>query len=65
MNATILVAPSPYHARVAPRGTFRIRDVPEGSYRLVVWSVRLPPASREVTVRSGEVSSVSLTVGER
>ncbi len=46
MNATVLVVPSPFFARVDAKGGFAIRGVPPGHYRLHVWSDRLPMQER-------------------
>ncbi len=54
MNATIFVAPSSHFAVVGTGGSFAIRDVPPGKYRLRTWNRRLPPASQLVEVGPGE-----------
>jgi plastocyanin len=53
MNATIFVAPSSYFSVVGAGGSFAIRDVPPGKYRLRTWNRRLPPASQVVEVGPG------------
>ncbi len=65
MSATILVAPSPYHAIADASGAFAIEDVPPGRYRLRTWNQMLPEASREVNVVAGRETRVELPVEER
>lgn len=45
------------------RGYFRLRDVIPGDYALTVGATRFPAVSRDVTVRSGQVADVSVTLG--
>lgn len=40
MNAWIVVLPSPYFAKPGRNGTFSIRNVPPGRYRLFAWHER-------------------------
>jgi plastocyanin len=53
MSATIFIAPSPLFAVAAADGSFALRDVPTGKYRLRTWNRRLPPASQLVDVGAG------------
>jgi plastocyanin len=62
MNATIFVAPSSFFAVVGAGGSFAIRDVPAGKYRLRTWNRRLPPASQLVEVGPGEPVVTELVV---
>ncbi len=63
MNATILVAPSPWFDTVGAGGAYAIDGVPPGRYRAVVWSERLPAESREIEVGAGRASRVDWVVG--
>ncbi len=65
MNATIFVAPSPHHARVNASGSFEIRNVPPGRYRVRTWNERLPEASTDVEVSAGKPARAMLTLAER
>ena len=40
-----------------------IREVPPGSYGLHAWSEEREPTSREVTIRSGESTSIEIGLG--
>jgi plastocyanin len=51
MSATILVVPGPWFDVVGASGDYALGGVPEGRYRAVVWSERLPATSREIEVR--------------
>lgn len=63
MNATIFVAPTPFHAVAEPDGSFSIEGVPEGRYALKTWSEKLPSAQRMVSVRPGQSTHVALRFG--
>lgn len=62
MNGTIFVAPSLWHTMAAPDGSFTLRDVPPGRYRLRTWNRRLPPATQIVDVGTGPPVTAELTV---
>lgn len=50
MFGYVFVVASPYWAKVAADGTFRIADVPAGAGKLTVWNERSAPTTREVTL---------------
>jgi plastocyanin len=50
MEAYVVVVPTPYFSAVSADGTFRIGDVPDGSYTLKVWHPKLKAAGKAVTV---------------
>lgn len=62
MNATIFVAPSPYHTAVNGDGSFEIRRVPPGEYRLEIWSRKLPRVTRLLEVVAGD-QEITVRVG--
>jgi plastocyanin len=64
MSASVLVVPTPWHTLAGPDGSFAIRGVPAGAWRLRVWSWRLPGASREIAVATGRSTQVELALGE-
>lgn len=65
MNAVILVLPNEYYAEVGPDGSFRIEDVPAGTYRLHAWHESLQEQVITVEVpEEGEVQ-VKLVLGIR
>lgn len=50
MEAFVVAVPTPYYAVTKADGSFRIADVPDGSYTAKVWHPKLKPASKPVTV---------------
>lgn len=63
MNAVIFVAPSPYHAIATSSGSFEIRNVPPGRYRLRTWNSKLPAGSKKVKVKAGAVTDKEISIG--
>lgn len=56
MSCIILVRENPFFAPVKENGTYRIADVPAGTWHLRAWHERLPSQAKQVTVpESGEV----------
>jgi plastocyanin len=56
MSCIILVRDNPFFAPARDNGTYRIADVPPGTYQLRAWHERLPSQAKEVTVpERGEV----------
>lgn len=60
MSASILVLDHPYFARPDDDGTFRLPNVPPGTYTVVGWHERVGERAASVVVTAGESSSVSL-----
>jgi plastocyanin len=50
MVAFIVVSPTPYFTTVKADGTYRIPNVPDGSYTVKVWQEKLKPAHKAVKV---------------
>ena len=50
MEAFVVAVPTPYFAVTKADGTFKIADVPDGSYTLKVWHPKLKAATKSVTV---------------
>ena len=59
MYATILVFDHPYFAVPDDEGNFTLPNVPEGRYTLAYWYGRKKLESKRVTVRAGEISTVT------
>ena len=55
MSGYIIVVPTPYFAETAADGSYKIKDVPDGSYSVTVWHEGAKSQSKKVTV-SGEAS---------
>lgn len=63
MSGTIFVAPNAWFDVVRASGSFEIRDVPPGPFRLHVWCERLPAFVRDVRVESGRTLDLDLAIG--
>jgi hypothetical protein len=62
MRAQILVVPNSYYATVAADGTFRIRNVPPGTFSLTFWSDGMASFAQVVTVpEDGKLVTVRFT----
>lgn len=53
MSAIVKVVPTRFYAKVAPDGTFTIRDVPPGRYKVSAWA----PASTPVKTDAFEITT--------
>jgi plastocyanin len=63
MNCIVLVLENPFFAATNDRGSYKIGNIPPGTYKLKAWHERLPSRVQEVTVpESGEVK-VDFTLG--
>ena len=65
MNATVLVVPSTYFARVDAKGNFVIRGVPPDRYLLHVWSDMLPGQERAVDLTSSDGAPLEIAIEPR
>jgi hypothetical protein len=63
MRAYILISSSPFSAVTGPEGTFEIRDIPPGRYRLLAWHEVFGTIEREVTLAQGEQLTLTLVFG--
>lgn len=63
MNCIILVLSNPYFAASNERGSYRISDVPAGTYKLKAWHERLPPQVKQITVPEGGEVRANFTLG--
>ena len=61
MSAWVRVLPNPYFDVTRTDGTFTIRDLPPGAYRLKAWHELLGVVEKDVTVRGGEPVVVDFT----
>lgn len=53
MAGYLIVSPTPYFAETDDAGSYKIKDVPDGSYTLVVWHEGAKAQSKPVTVSGG------------
>jgi hypothetical protein len=64
MSATIFVAPSPWWSLAQDDGTFEIRGIPAGRYKLRTWAERLPDSEREIRIEEGATLELNLQLLE-
>ena len=61
MAGYIIVSPTPYSAETDESGSYKIKDVPDGSYTLAVWHEGAKNQSKPVTVSGGAKADFMLT----
>ncbi|MGB8731309.1 MAG: carboxypeptidase-like regulatory domain-containing protein [Candidatus Sulfotelmatobacter sp.] len=61
MEGYIVVSPTPYFAQTDDSGNYKIKDVPDGSYALVVWHEGAKNQSKPVTVAGGGKADFTLS----
>lgn len=62
MHAWVFVAPNPYYAVTADDGTFKIGDVPPGTYKVKVWHESAGEQSAEVVVAAAGAHESNFTL---
>jgi len=63
MRAYILISSSPFSAVTGGEGTFEIRGIPPGRYRLLAWHEAFGKIEREVSLVQGEQLTLTLDFG--
>jgi len=61
MAGYLVVSPTPYFAETDDSGNYKIKDVPDGTYVLVVWHEGAKNQSKPVTVAGGAKADFTLT----
>ena len=61
MAGYLIVTPTPYFAETDDAGSYKIKDVPDGSYTLVVWHEGAKAQSKPVTVAGGGKADFALS----
>jgi len=61
MAGYLVVSPTPYFAETDDSGNYKIKDVPDGAYVLVVWHEGAKNQSKPVTVAGGAKADFTLT----
>jgi plastocyanin len=56
MLGYLVVVPSGYYAKTDAHGSYTLKDVPAGTYKITAWAPRTQPSTQSVTVKSGENS---------
>jgi hypothetical protein len=61
MEAYIVVSPTPYFAQTDKSGTYKIDNVPDGSYTVTAWNEGANGQSKPVTVSGDSTADFTLT----
>jgi plastocyanin len=61
MEAWVRVVDNPYFAVTGPDGSFTLRNLPPGKYRIKAWHERLGVREQEVTVEAGHAADLDFT----
>jgi plastocyanin len=65
MNGWLFSAANPYFSVTDAHGSFRLSDVPPGTYTLTVWHEKLAPSTKKVTVKAGQDSKVDFELASK
>jgi plastocyanin len=60
MKAYIVVTPSSYFGKASKTGEIALKDVPSGSYQMVIWAPGVKTAKQHVTVSGDAALSIEL-----
>ena len=61
MQGFVVAVPTPYFAAVKADGSYRIADVPDGSYTVKTWHPKLKPAEKSVTVAGATAADFEIS----
>jgi hypothetical protein len=56
MLGYVVITPSTWFARTNAKGSFVMKHVPSGTYKLTAWAPRQAPLTQSVTVADGDVT---------
>jgi plastocyanin len=62
MIGYVFVGQNPYAAAVDKSGSFEIKNVPPGTYKLAVWNSKLKAPDKTVTVAAGQAATENLSI---
>ena len=65
MNAWLVVTEHPYYALTDASGSFKITDVPPGTYTMQLWHETLGQQTRKVTVKAGEQTKAAFELKKK
>lgn len=65
MNMWLVVAEHPYYAITDESGSFKITDVPPGTYTVRLWHETLGQQTRKVTVKAGEQTKAAFELKKK
>jgi plastocyanin len=61
MSAFVMVADHPYHTVTNASGTYEIRDLPAGTYRIRVWHEELGTQERSLIIEPGQAAKIDFS----
>ena len=61
MEGFVIAVPTPYYAVTKADGTYRIADLPDGSYTVKVWHPKLKPTQKPMTVAGATASDFEIS----
>lgn len=61
MEGFVVAVPTPYFATAAADGTYKIADVPDGSYTVRVWHPKMKATEKAVTVAGATAADFELS----
>jgi plastocyanin len=64
MSSYVFVAANPYFAVTQTDGTFRIANLPAGTYHLVAWQEKFGKITKDITVTDGATVNETITFGQ-
>jgi hypothetical protein len=65
MSAFVIVLENPYFSLTGKDGTFKIENVPAGTYKLSAWHERLKTITKDVTIEAGKTANVDFQLKKR
>lgn len=65
MDGWLFAAPNPYYGVTDDKGTFKLTDVPAGTYTVEVWHETLGRQSQKVTVKPKEETKVNFEMTKK
>ncbi len=65
MNAWLVVTEHPYYTLTDDSGSFKITDVPPGTYTIRLWHETLGQQTRKVTVKAGEQTKAAFELKKK
>jgi plastocyanin len=65
MSAVIVATDHPYYVATDANGSFKLTDVPEGTYTLSIWHEKLGKMEQKVEVKAGQESKVMIEMAAK
>jgi plastocyanin len=64
MRAVVAVTENPFYATADEDGRFEIKNVPQGTYRLLIWKIDYKQAIQKITVPDGGTIEITVSLPE-